>query len=58
MDNKELIRKSLMGDKEAQQECTDRGIVLQCPFCGMTPGLWLGMGLVVSRAVIISVQSQ
>jgi len=58
MTDKEQIRRALLGDKEAQQECTDRGIVLQCPFCGMTPGLWLGMGLVVSRAVIISVQSQ
>ena len=28
MDNKELIRKSLMGDREAQ------GIALPCPLCG------------------------
>lgn len=34
MDNKELIRKSLMGDREAQEECTEKGIVLPCPFCG------------------------
>ena len=34
MDNKELIRKSLMGDKQAQEKCTAKGIVLPCPFCG------------------------
>ena len=34
MDNKELIRKSLMGDREAQEECIAKGIVLPCPFCG------------------------
>ncbi|MEE0211094.1 MAG: hypothetical protein UEP78_03435 [Negativibacillus sp.] len=33
MDNKELIRKSLMGDKQAQDECTEKGIVLPCPCC-------------------------
>lgn len=44
MTDKELIRRALLGDKEAQQECTDRGIVLQCPFCGMTPRFmaWYG----------------
>ena len=34
MTNKELIRRALMGDREAQEECTRRGIVLPCPFCG------------------------
>lgn len=44
MTDKEQIRRALLGDKEAQQECTDRGIVLQCPFCGMTPRFmaWYG----------------
>ena len=32
MDN--LIRRALMGDREAQKECTKQGIVLPCPFCG------------------------
>ena len=31
---KELKRRALLGDKWAQEECTRRGIVLQCPFCG------------------------
>lgn len=31
---KELIRRALMGDKHAQAECTEKGIVLPCPFCG------------------------
>lgn len=34
MYNKELIRKALLGDKQAQEECTEKGIVLPCPFCG------------------------
>ena len=34
MNNKELIRCALMGDKQAQGLCTAKGIVLPCPFCG------------------------
>lgn len=34
IDEKELIRRALMGDKQAQEECTEKGIVLPCPFCG------------------------
>lgn len=30
----ELERRALMGDKEAQEECTRRRIVLPCPRCG------------------------
>ena len=32
MDN--LIRKALLGDKQAQEECTEKGIALPCPCCG------------------------
>lgn len=34
MTDKELIRRALLGSREAQQECTEKGIVLPCPFCG------------------------
>ena len=34
MNNKELTRRALMGEKQAQEECTAKGIVLPCPFCG------------------------
>lgn len=34
MNSKELIRRALMGDQEAQKECTEKGIVLPCPCCG------------------------
>ena len=34
MNNKELIRRALTGDKKAQEECTAKGIVLPCPLCG------------------------
>ena len=30
----DLERRALLGDKQAQEECTRQGIVLQCPFCG------------------------
>lgn len=30
----ELERRALLGDKQAQEECTQKGIVLPCPFCG------------------------
>lgn len=32
--NKELIRRALMGDKQAQEDCTAKGIALPCPCCG------------------------
>lgn len=30
----ELERRALLGDAEAQRECTEKGIMLACPFCG------------------------
>lgn len=30
----ELERRALLGDQEAQKECTEQGIVLLCPLCG------------------------
>lgn len=30
----ELERCALLGDAEAQKECTEKGMVLHCPFCG------------------------
>lgn len=30
----DLERSALLGDRQAQEECTSRGIVLACPFCG------------------------
>ena len=33
-DEKELIRRALMGEKQAQGLCTAKGIALPCPFCG------------------------
>ena len=33
MTDKELIRRALLGSREAQQECTDKGIAIPCPFC-------------------------
>lgn len=33
MTEKELTRRALLGDHEAQQECTDKGIAIPCPFC-------------------------
>lgn len=33
LDDKELIRRALLGNQEAQKECTEKGIVLPCPIC-------------------------
>lgn len=30
----DIERRALLGDRKAQEECTRRGIVLVCPFCG------------------------
>lgn len=35
MTDKELIRRALLGDQEAQKQCTEKGIVLPCPCCGI-----------------------
>ena len=32
----EIERRALLGDAEAQRECTEKVIVLGCPFCGNT----------------------
>lgn len=45
MTDKELIRKALLGDKQAQEECTAKGIVLPCPFCGNEAQLVFEKGL-------------
>lgn len=34
MNSKELIRRALLGSREAQQECTEKRIVLPCWRCG------------------------
>ena len=34
MTDKELIRRALLGDKQARRACTEKGIALPCPFCG------------------------
>ena len=34
MTDKELIRRALLGDEQAQKECTEKGIVLPCWRCG------------------------
>ena len=34
MTDKELIRRALMGDQQAQKKCTEKGIVLPCWRCG------------------------
>lgn len=34
IDDKELIRCALLGDPEAQKECTEKEIVLPCQVCG------------------------
>lgn len=35
----DLERRALLGDRQAQEECTEKGIMLPCPFCGGKPQL-------------------
>lgn len=30
----DLERRALLGDRQAQEECTEKGIALPCPLCG------------------------
>lgn len=34
---KELERRAMLGDEQAQRECTQQGIVLPCPWCKNVP---------------------
>lgn len=38
-----LERRALLGDAEAQRECTEKGIVLPCPFCGFDERDMIGL---------------
>lgn len=40
-----LERRALLGDRQAQDECTRRGIVLPCPCCGCDERDMLGMSV-------------
>lgn len=48
---KELIHRALMGSREAQQECTEKGIVLPCPFCGSDSKVFADIDLFGVRCV-------
>lgn len=51
MTDKELIRRALLGSREAQQECTEKGIVLPCPFCGSDSKVFADIDLFGVRCV-------
>lgn len=37
-------RRALLGDREAQEECTRQGIVLPCPLCGSNGSTFFHIG--------------
>ena len=39
----DLVRRALLGDAEAQKECTEQGIAPPCPFCSKknNKNLWV-----------------
>lgn len=41
----ELERKALLGDPEAQKQCTEQGIILPCPWCGCSERDMLGLSV-------------
>lgn len=34
------IKKAMMGDREAQQRLTEKGVLLPCPMCGGDADVW------------------
>lgn len=58
----ELIRRALMGDQEAQEECTEKGIVLPCAHClgngrvSFKDSLFLGQSFYGDKKIIYRVQ--
>ena len=51
MTDKELIRRALLGSREAQQECTEKRIALPCPFCGSDSKVFADIDLFGARCV-------
>lgn len=41
----ELERRALLGDRQAQEECTEKGIVLACPWCGCDERDMIGLSV-------------
>lgn len=41
----DLERRALLGDAEAQRECTEKGIVLACPWCGCDERDMIGLSV-------------
>lgn len=41
----ELERLALLGDPEAQRECTEKGIAIPCPFCGCEERDMIGLSV-------------
>lgn len=62
MTDKELIRRALLGDQEAQKECTEKGIVLPCAHClgngkvSFKDHLFLGQNFYGDKKIIYRVQ--
>lgn len=51
MTDKELIHRALLGSREAQKQCTEKGIVLPCPFCGSDSKVFADIDLFGVRCV-------
>ena len=51
MTDKELIRRALLGSREAQEECTEKGIALPYPFCGSDSKVFADIDLFGVRCV-------
>lgn len=41
----DLERRALLGDQEAQRECTEKRIVLSCPYCGCEERDMIGLSV-------------
>lgn len=39
----DIVRRALLGDKNAAKECTDKGIAIPCPWCGKSVAVLTNM---------------
>ena len=45
VDFMDIVRRALLGDKKAQEELTEKGKLLPCPFCGNEKNIISNWGL-------------
>lgn len=53
-----LIIRALLGVREAQRECTEKGVVLPCPCCGGKADIWRNGNIVFVKCSVCGLTMQ